>query len=164
MSPDDRSTNAVFSDCATATWLTYSEMGLMIKVANYKFEGSKWGLLYQSNSNAINKGFLHMSGAELWGFTRSSILPEIRKIILDGGVDNLYIHQASRLVCDGITKSLADLVKNIPNNYELVGNTVSSSIPMLLSTQLDVVNNGSSLIAGFGVGLNAMLLKLEKII
>ena len=156
----DRSTNAVFSDCSTAT-LIRKGSGIQIKSAKHSFDGKKWDYLYQSIDNSVNGGYLHMSGADLWGYTRSIILPEIKQIVESSNIENLYIHQASKLVFDGISESLKGFVKNIPSNFSEFGNTVSSSIPLLLKDRLNEINKGKSLIAGFGVGLNSMLLELE---
>ena len=156
----DRSTNAVFSDCSTAIFIKKGT-GIKIKNAKHSFDGKKWGYLYQSIDSSLNGGFLHMSGAELWGYTRSIILPEIKKIVEGSDIENLYIHQASKLVFDGISESLKDFVKNIPSNFSEFGNTVSSSIPLLLKDRLNEIHRGKSVIAGFGVGLNSMLMELE---
>jgi 3-oxoacyl-[acyl-carrier-protein] synthase-3 len=101
-----------------------------------------------------------MSGAELWNYTRSSILPIIEDMAKSYKYDNLYLHQASKLVFDGISAKIKNHIKNIPSNFEIYGNTVSSSIPLLLNNRLEEINKSKSLIAGFGVGLNAMLLGL----
>ena len=157
----DRSTNAVFSDCSTATFIKKGP-GIKIKNSKHSFDGKKWGYLYQSMDSSVNGGFLHMSGADLWGYTRSIILPEIKKIVEGSNIENLYIHQASKLVFDGISESLRGFVKNIPSNFSEFGNTVSSSIPLLLKDRLKEINTGKSVIAGFGVGLNSMLIELDK--
>lgn len=160
LSNSDRSTNAVFSDCSSATLVKKVKKGLRIKRKNFVFDGNKWGYLYQKISKDFNGGYLHMSGAELWNYTRSSILPIIEDMAKSYKYDNLYLHQASKLVFDGISSKIKTYIKNIPSNFEIYGNTVSSSIPLLLKNRLEEVNKSKSLIAGFGVGLNAMLLEL----
>jgi len=160
LSNSDRSTNAVFSDCSSATLIKKVKKGLRINKKNFVFDGSKWTYLYQKINKDLNDGCLHMSGAELWNYTRSSILPIIEDMAKSYKYDNLYLHQASKLVFDGISTKIKNHIKNIPSNFEIYGNTVSSSIPLLLNNRLEEINKSKSLIAGFGVGLNAMLLGL----
>jgi 3-oxoacyl-[acyl-carrier-protein] synthase-3 len=160
LSNSDRSTNAVFSDCSSATLIKKVKKGLRINRKNFIFDGNKWGYLYQKINKDLNDGCLHMSGAELWTYTRSSILPMIEDMAKTFKYDNLYLHQASKVVFDGISSKIKSYIKNIPSNYEIYGNTVSSSIPLLLKNRLEEINTSKSLIAGFGVGLNAMLLEL----
>jgi 3-oxoacyl-[acyl-carrier-protein] synthase-3 len=160
LSNSDRSTNAVFSDCSSATLIKKVKKGLRINKKNFVFDGSKWAYLYHKINKDLNDGYLHMSGAELWNYTRSSILPIIEDMAKSYKYDNLYLHQASKLVFDGISTKIKNHIKNIPSNFEIYGNTVSSSIPLLLNNRLEEINKSKSLIAGFGVGLNAMLLGL----
>ena len=73
----------------------------------------------------------------------------------------ILLHQASKLVVDSL-KSVLPKDISIPTNFETVGNTVSSSIPILLAANLDVLNrSGSLLLAGFGVGLSSSVVAIE---
>jgi 3-oxoacyl-[acyl-carrier-protein] synthase-3 len=162
LSDSDRSTNAVFSDCSSATLIKKVNKGLKINRKSFIFDGNKWGYLYQKINKDLNKGYLYMSGAELWNYTRASILPIIVDMAKTFKYDNLYLHQASKLVFEGISSKVSTYIKNIPSNFEIYGNTVSSSIPLLLQNRLEEINKSKSLIAGFGVGLNAMLLELTN--
>ncbi|MCF8462920.1 MAG: hypothetical protein K9G11_03330 [Rickettsiaceae bacterium] len=156
---DDRSTNSVFSDCSSATLVVKNENGLRIKNKSYSFDGTRVSYLYQSIDDGLNNGFLHMSGPELWAYTRSQILPNIRIMIQNGNIEYLYLHQASKLVFEGIKSGLNASIK-MPYNYNKYGNTVSSSLPLLISENLIYFNKSPSLLAGFGVGLNSMMLEL----
>ena len=76
--------------------------------------------------------------------------------------ENIFIHQASKVVVDGIEKELNN-PPTLHRNYKDRGNTVSSTIPILIKdTNIDL-NNTNSIISGFGVGLLSYTIGLEKI-
>ena len=161
---DDRSTNAVFSDGATATYLTNSEDGKILFEDHYT-DGSKRNLLFQSTKNNENKVFLHMSGAEVWMFTRIKVVPQIIKAINFCNENNLqlagiYMHQASKVVVEGIS-DLLPVDKNLVfKTYSDFGNTVSSTIPFMFEKhpiRLDE-KNSVYILAGFGVGLTSTVI------
>ncbi len=159
----DRSTNAVFSDGASATICEYDpEFGIVYE--DHYTDGSKRSLLYQSVKNEENNGYLYMAGAEVWMFTRIKVVPQIIKAIDHCKKNNLhingiYIHQASRVVVDGI-KSLLPEADKVFENYSTYGNTVSSSIPFLLQDfPLNLEGKNSvNIFAGFGVGLTSSVI------
>lgn len=161
---DDRSTNAVFSDCATATLISSDkDANLSISANSFIFDGSKTNYLYQSFDSNINNGRLFMDGPKLWAYTRTEIVPIIKKLLgHSDDVHAIYMHQASKVVFDGIAQQLQSYKLEVPSNFNKIGNTVSSSIPMLLSEHLEAFNSKTSIVAGFGVGINAIILKVES--
>ena len=57
-----------------------------------------------------------MSGGELWNFTRENIVPDINRLLNkfknnNLTCDNIFIHQASKVVVDGIEKEL-EIIQN----------------------------------------------------
>ena len=54
---------------------------------------------------------------------------------------------------DGLAVRFND-IKCIPSNISQIGNTVSSSIPILMSDFLNDINDSVSIVSGFGVGLS----------
>lgn len=157
---DDRSTSAVFSDGAAAVLLT-NKTESKILYEEHLFDGHKRDWLYQSVGDEQNGGCLHMSGAEIWMFTRSVVVPQIKKAVAfcdENGLDisGVYIHQASKLVVDGIVKMLGEKGSLVRENYFKYGNTVSSTIPLLISEfPIDTQDNKVIIMAGFGVGLSS---------
>jgi 3-oxoacyl-[acyl-carrier-protein] synthase III len=158
--PADRSTSAVFSDGASAVLLTdETKKGILFE--EHFFDGHKRNWLFHSVSADENSGCLHMSGAEIWVFTRTVIVPQIQKALNFCEVNNLdvsgiYIHQASKLVVDGIVSMLGDYGPYVRKNFFKYGNTVSSTIPILMSEfPLDTSDNKVAVLAGFGVGLSS---------
>lgn len=161
----DRSTNAVFSDGASATLCQHDEkFGIIYE--DHLTDGSKKNLLFQSFKTSENDGHLHMSGAEVWMFTKTKVAKQIAKAIdfclsKNLKINGIYIHQASRVVVDGIKSLFASNISNkIYENYSRYGNTVSSSIPFLLSDYpLNLEGeNHVNIFAGFGVGLTSSVL------
>ena len=155
---NDRSTNAVFSDGACAIVLK-SDNEHKVVFEDHITDGSKRDWLFQ-NTQSENDGFLHMSGADVWMFTRTSVVPQIKKALKAAEskkllVKRIYIHQASKLVVDSIGKLLG-VDGLLAKNYFKRGNTVSSSIPFLLKDYpTELGKNECVVFAGFGVGLTS---------
>lgn len=159
---DDRSTNAVFSDGASAMILEDDSNNHSILYDTTITDGNLRNLLYQSCGNE-NNGNLHMSGAEIWLFTRRVVVPQIQdaikfceeKSIPIGGI---YLHQASKLVVEGIKKNMREYASKVFENYMNYGNTVSSTIPILLIDNPFNKLKGAALFVGFGVGLTSTVI------
>lgn len=155
---NDRSTQTVFSDGATATLIT-SRPSLRIGASENFSDGSGIAHLFQGNDATLNEGYLHMSGSDVWLFTKRVVEKQIRSTVMKAGleisdIDDIYLHQASKLVLDGLKEKLAD-ARSIPTNISDYGNTVSSTIPLLLSSRIETFNRSTSVLCGFGVGLSS---------
>ncbi len=155
---NDRSTQTVFSDGATATLIS-SRPSLQIDACENFSDGSGLAHLFQGNNATLNEGYLHMSGSDVWLFTKRVVEKQIRSTVLKAAleisdIDDIYLHQASKLVLDGLREKLVD-ARSIPTNIRDYGNTVSSTIPLLLSNRLKVFNQSTSVLCGFGVGLSS---------
>jgi 3-oxoacyl-[acyl-carrier-protein] synthase-3 len=166
LDPNDRSTNAVFSDAAAAMILDYdNEHHILFK--HHLTDGSKRNMLFHSIGSE-NEGFLHMSGAELWMFTKHEVVPQINKAIdfcenNSKKIKGIYFHQASKLVVEGIKAGLKIDASLIKENYFKRGNTVSSTLPILIHDEPFVLAKDEVVIfAGFGVGLTSTVLVYGK--
>lgn len=160
--PSDRSTNAVFSDGASSSLLS-SKGNKKIIYEDHYTAGEYRDFLFQSVNNE-NDGFIHMAGADIWLFTKREVVPQINKAIdfcikKNLNIKGVYIHQASKVVVDGI-KSLLNIDPHLLfENYYDYGNTVSSTIPFLLKDFEATTEEGEVIIlAGFGVGLTSSVL------
>lgn len=156
---NDRSTNAVFSDGACAMILEDDADKHSILYDSTITDGNLRNLLYQS-CGSENEGKLHMSGAEIWLFTRKIVVPQIQEAIKfceDNSIPigGIYIHQASKLVVEGIKNRMGDYISKVFENYMIYANTVSSTIPILLIDKPFDKLNGAAIFAGFGVGLTS---------
>jgi 3-oxoacyl-[acyl-carrier-protein] synthase-3 len=155
---DDRSTQCVFSDGASATLIS-SRPELKVLAQTHETVGSGKGLLYQSCGPEENDGFLHMSGSDVFLFTRKQVAPQLHRTLAMSGfllsdLDNVFVHQASAPVVDSLISDFR-AAGAVPRNVERFGNTVSSTIPILMQPYLDVLKTARSAICGFGVGLSS---------
>ena len=61
-----------------------------------------------------------MSGRELWNFTRLNVVPDIKNMIEyfkmnEIAIDGIFIHQASKVVVDGIKNDVGHIEKFFEN-------------------------------------------------
>ena len=162
LATDDRSTNAVFSDGSSAMILEDDADKHSILYDSTITDGNLRNLLYQS-CGSENEGKLHMSGAEIWLFTRKVVVPQIQEAIKfcennSIPIGGIYIHQASKLVVEGIKNRMGDYAPKVFENYMNYANTVSSTIPILIKDNPVNKIKGAALFAGFGVGLTSTVL------
>jgi 3-oxoacyl-[acyl-carrier-protein] synthase-3 len=160
--PTDRSTNAVFSDGATATLLS-NEGNYSVLYEDHFTAGEYRNLLFQSTGSE-NDGHIHMAGADIWLFTKREVVPQINQAIEYCSnnqlkIKGVYIHQASKLVVDGIKNLLNIEDHKLFENYFNYGNTVSSTIPFLIKDfPIDLDSDEVVIFAGFGVGLTSSVI------
>ena len=108
-----------------------------------------------------------MNGSKIFEFTLNTIpifvLNFLKKNKLKkNNIKYFIFHQASQLVLDNLQKKLNLNEKNMINDLKSIGNTVSSSIPIILKKKFKILKkNDLVLLCGFGVGLSwgACLLK-----
>ena len=153
ISKNNRTTRTLFGDAITVS---------ILEKSNKKhFFGFKLGSNHKGFDNfKMNKNEILMNGAEMYNFGSSSIPNEINSILNSSKIKKndikFYLfHQASKLILDTISRKLNIPEKKIVRNIMKVGNTVSSSIPLLI---YDLINkkklksNDIILMSGFGVG------------
>ncbi|MBE0440357.1 MAG: ketoacyl-ACP synthase III [Gammaproteobacteria bacterium] len=151
--PDDKNTALIFGDGATVSLLQADQPGLV--ALGYDF-GSK-GAGYK---NLVNENKLYMNGRAVFNFTAGVVPKSIEKLLqklkLDKvEIDQWYLHQGSKYIVDTITMRLGLEPEKVVFNMYDYGNTVSSSIPMLLSDDLVNIAAGQKIgLSGFGVGLS----------
>ena len=78
-------------------------------------------------------------------------------------IDLFLFHQASKFVVEELGKKLKIPAEKIPFKAQEYGNTISSSLPLLLQNYLDEDNFSKILISGFGAGLSTATTVLKKI-
>ena len=108
-----------------------------------------------------------MNGTKIFEFTLNTIPSFILNFLYNNKINKskikyFFFHQASKLVLDNIQKKLDLKDENMVNDLKSVGNTVSSSIPIILKKKFkNIRKNELILLCGFGVGLSwgACLLK-----
>lgn len=112
--------------------------------------------------NVRSKDNLYMNGTAVMSFT----LREIPKLLAglkdksgldDDDIDFYVLHQANRFMLDALVKKMKIPPAKAPYHFELIGNTVSSTIPFVLEALLSAekIRPGSrAVLMGFGVGLS----------
>lgn len=153
VNPEDKNTALIFGDGATVSLLESDLPGLVS--LGYDF-GSK-GVGYK---NLVNDGHLYMNGRMVFNFTAATVPKSINKLLdkllIDKGVvEKWYFHQGSKYIVDTISTRLGLESEKVVFGMQDYGNTVSSSIPMLLSEDLSQMKVGMKIgLSGFGVGLS----------
>jgi 3-oxoacyl-[acyl-carrier-protein] synthase-3 len=150
--PDDRVTSLLFGDAATATWLS---------------DGADWQLgkpiLATDGSGgenlAVREGTLAMNGRQVFNFAALRVPPQIKALLDQEGLEptdiDLYcIHQGSAAIVDAVSRRFRDVKDRFVLDMNDTGNTVSSTIPLLLIKHMDDPDVNRILISGFGVGLS----------
>ncbi len=174
---EDRSLRTIFGDGATATLI---EAGDELSVGPFVFscDGSGADLLVALDSGARRgeqclkpkgrkrwKSQLFMNGPELITFAADNIPGLTRDLLTKSGVsaddiDYYLLHQATLKMIDDVSFLMSWPKEKVPLYLHDVGNTVSSTIPLLIE---HMRNNGTmtpgkqSLLVGFGVGLSASM-------
>lgn len=176
MGPTDRDTLPLFGDAATATWLsreTGGELGrldygtdggganhLIVKAGGSAYPVSNlWkdaGLQYP-----LADFRLHMNGRAIFNFMMERVPVSVKNCLVKNDlqisdIDYFVFHQASKFLLEQLGKRMNLPPAKVPCNLREVGNTVSSSIPLLLSQMMDqrLLHQKNVLISGFGVGLS----------
>ena len=103
-----------------------------------------------------------MNGSAVFMFTMRVVPKAVNDLLIKEkcnteDIDLFIFHQASKLVIDNLKRLLKLSNEKVFENYQLVGNTVSSSIPIALSQAKSAkkIKKGSIvMLVGFGVGLS----------
>ena len=156
----DRSTETLFSDASSASLVVRGEDFHLGSITSLT-DGSGSTLLQQPIGDDLS-----MSGADVYVWTRSVVAKQIVQLLqheahLGYKSDYLLLHQASKLVIDAIRSKVPTSV-TIPTGYNRFGNTVSSSIPILLAECFAEVTARNFMIAGFGVGLSSTAVAVRR--
>lgn len=161
--PADRSVRTLFGDAATATLVTDSGQGGQIGALVTRTDGSGARNLQVEHGCArspAGKPTLFMNGPEIFNFTLRTIPGCVADLLAKGGIaaegiDHWLLHQANRYMLDHLRRKLGIPEERFPLRIADCGNTVSSTIPLLLEQELVAgrVRAGQrSALVGFGVG------------
>lgn len=161
---DDRSTMTVFSDGASAALVRRGNSNRIVAQSHYTYgSGSKF--LNQSITDGSTIDRLYMSGADVFLWTKGVVTKQIKDTIDECSirgihVGTLFAHQASKLVLDSLRSKLPPEI-SMPTNIEHVGNTTSSSIPILIAENRGLFDGQTAMLAGFGVGLSSSCVVID---
>lgn len=159
--PDDKNTSLLFGDAATVTLFTNSPTFVADHFA-FATRSSEYVALQRVGDH------LTMNGRAVFNFTATMVPQQIKQVLKMSNnefedIDLFLLHQASKYVIDVIQQRLGLESTKVPSNLAVQGNTVSSSIPLLLEIYLHQNNYRKILISGFGVGLSLASSILERV-
>ena len=166
--PSDPNTSLLFGDAATASLICRTPSKHCLKV------GRMIGFSDGKNGDSIKKsesGKLEMNGRAVFNFALKQVPQQIRAClqaekITPKDVDFFALHQGSYAIIDAIARSFPGLEDRFLKDIKDTGNTISSSVPLLLEKMLNSTDPlpDKVLISGFGVGLSAATMLLRKYI
>ena len=152
MDRSDRLTTLLFGDAATATWLG-EDPDWALTASSFGTDGA--GAEYLVTKD----GHFHMNGRQVFNFASLKIIPHMQEVLDKAElsfdqVDAICIHQGSGAIVDAIAKRLGEHGDKVLKDMFGAGNTVSSSIPLLLEHHILNSTHQQVLMSGFGVGLS----------
>lgn len=157
--PEDRDTALIFGDGATVTYI--SDKGkFMPKSFSFGTNGSSYKELICENK-------LYMNGRAVYNFAATTIPKHIQELLKknnldDSDIDKYILHQGSKFIVDTIRMRLKVDKSKVPFDMYEYGNTISSSIPIILEKELNNNDNKTIILSGFGVGLSWASAILER--
>lgn len=159
--PQDKNTALIFGDAASASYLCRGRAGYSLVDASFGTEpGSSSCLSLDGEPRGAGLGpTLKMDGAAVL-FHATRVIPGSISALLDrhgltsSDIDRFLLHPGSLRVVDLIKKAMKLPAEKAPFEIEHCGNTVSSSIPLLLKRHVLERDCKRLLLSGFGVGFS----------
>lgn len=150
----DYNTELLFGDASSVSLVKKS------KNINSSFYFYTDGNLSKSLIN--NKGELYMDGRNILNFCMEKVPYVVDKILKKNKIkineiNKFFFHQGSKYIINSLRKKLNISDAKMPLNILNVGNTVSSSIPMIIEKFGLKKVKKPYLICGFGVGLSVSI-------
>lgn len=162
MDPADRNTSPLFGDGASATLIS-DRPRYTVGKTTHGSDGSKHAALIVRGSGSTpgERQALFMDGRAIFNFALSQVPQDIDRCLEMNGLDRTDIdvfvfHQANAFMVTSLAQRLAIPMDRVALSMSDVGNTTSSTIPIVL--EREVLGQESLpqrvLICGFGVGLS----------
>lgn len=190
----DRESKPLFGDAGTATALEYDENAApmyfnigtlsedgraLIHLSGgtrcpYTMESLKAELDWRSGVSLDTTDIGKMDGMDVFSFAITKVPKAIKKLCANysldiATVDNLFLHQANKMIVENIAKRMAIPMEKTPMSLWEYGNTTSASIPLTMvserSKELGAAKQ-KNLLCGFGTGLawGAAYVETENVI
>jgi 3-oxoacyl-[acyl-carrier-protein] synthase-3 len=153
--PNDKNTALLFGDAATVTLMETTDQPGRWRMGPFRFATrGKDGAALQNRA-----GTLFMNGRAVFNFSATEVPPQVSALLEDArlraeDVDLFLFHQGSRFIVEQLVKRLSLPAAKVPVNLAVQGNTVSSSLPLLLQHHMHDPQLRRILLSGFGVGLS----------
>lgn len=148
---NDLKTRVLFSDAASATFVQFkNKKNYLYEIFGH--EGSNGDALSVKKKNTSDK--LYMNGEKVFLFGINNIPEGLKEISNKIKIDKYLIHPGSKIMLDAIVKKSSIVDSKVCDSFHITGNTVSSSIPLLINLNYKKILNKNVLMSGFGVGLS----------
>lgn len=152
LNDNDKNTSLLFGDAATVTLLS-DEPILISQTVKFATRGASGDVLRKQD------GKLFMNGRSVFNFALMDVPKQVGQVISASGIDknkiDLFLfHQGSKFMLENMIKRIGDISDRAPIKLKSTGNTISSSIPILLQEYISDRHIKTLLISGFGVGLS----------
>lgn len=194
MKANDRESRPLFGDAGTATALEFDENAapMFFNIGSLSADGraltvldggsrNPWTLEslkreLDMRSGAISdlSNVVKMDGMDVFSFAISKAPKSMKKLCsnynLDiAAIDNLYLHQANKMIVEAIAKRMSIPIEKTPTSLLEYGNTTSASIPLTMVSEKgkDLSEQHQiNLACGFGTGLawGAVYFETDKIV
>lgn len=154
LNPLDHTTELLFGDGATVTLLTRDADCYYLAQSQFSTDGKGGMSIYVDKDDCK----LHMKGRAVFMFTMKVVPQQIKACLAANhstidDIEYFLLHQGSKYIVDNMIECLGIPVDKAPFMAADYGNTISSSIPMMLKSVLEK-RPGKIIISGFGVGLS----------
>ena len=174
--PMDKGNRTIFGDGASATLVSsdgFARIGdcvlgtdgsgydrLILKTGAMRHNKPLNDLHFDENNTPISSDFLFMDGKSIFDFTSDVVPPLIEETLKKNhlkkkDIDLFVFHQANRYMINYLRKLMEIEKEAFFVFMDRVGNTVSSTIPIVLcEARKEGRLKGKVVLAGFGVGLS----------
>jgi len=176
MNRSNRDVVGLFGDAASVTWIRGDGHGTVGR-GDFGTDGGGAGNLIIGSGGSVHPlinldgtpvaevgesdEFLHMNGRAILNFLLTRVPRSVESCLAKNGIDRNEIdffvfHQASRYLLETLRDRMGLIPDRVPINLSQTGNTVSSTIPLVLESLLKQgrFSSANVLISGFGVGLS----------
>jgi 3-oxoacyl-[acyl-carrier-protein] synthase III len=149
------STNSLlFGDGGAATALEVSEGNNLLY--SQKTDGTRYDMLYTPHG-----GSTRMDGNGVLLFSLNEVCDSIKDMrryydIKEESIDFYILHQAQKMILDGIANECNIDPAKIPQSYEEYGNTSTATIPVTICSNIEKIQEKEHIklyLCGFGIGL-----------
>ena len=179
--PKDENLRYLFGDAACATLISSGNSNSCIHQFSFGTDGEgaekiivkdggarnpinkeSYHEIVNEYGNITSKAFMEMKGVSVFSFSIKTVPKLIYDLLQKNNkqideIDLFIFHQANLFIIDTIRKKMNLPREKVFNFMEEVGNTISSSIPIVLYEAIKCVKakkGDTILLAGFGVGLS----------
>lgn len=161
LDPADWDTELLFGDAASVTWLAEQPV-YRCRPAMFGTDGSMGHSIMVAEAG----GQLRMLGSNVFKFSMTAVPAQVqaylaRERLTPAEIDVFLFHQGSRFIVDNLARKLGLAPGKAPFEAAQTGNTVSSSLPLMLERRMEAPLR-RILLSGFGVGLSWATMLLES--